>query len=97
MTEIRIRHTTAYHSTYVRWVAHNMLRTFEVKQVFSEKKIGLDDYINVIKCLQQIEIPNLLHMCATGSELASNISTVRHTYSMHFSTLYALSSILTHS
>ena len=27
------------------------------------KKIGLDDSFDVTKCLQQIEIPDLLHVC----------------------------------
>ena len=31
---------------------------------------------DVTKCHQQIEIPDLLHMCAPCSELASNISTI---------------------
>ena len=47
-----------------KMVAQNMLRKTEVKYVFSEKKIGFDDYFDVAKCLQQIEIPDLLHMCA---------------------------------
>ena len=53
-------------------VAQNMLRTYEVKCVFCEKKkSGLDDSFDVTKRLQYIEIPDLLHMCATCSELPS--------------------------
>ena len=49
---------------------------------FRKKNIGYGDSFDVIKCLQQIEIPNLLHMCATRSELPSNISTmvIRYTF-----------------
>ena len=45
-------------------VAQNMLRTHED---FRRKKN---------KCLQQIEMPDLLHMCAPHSELPSNIRTM---------------------
>ena len=42
-----------------------------------KKKIGFDDSVNETKYIQQIEIPDLLHiMCATCSELLSNISTM---------------------
>ena len=59
-------------------VAQNMLRTYEIKLVFSrkKKKIGFYDYFAVTKCLQHIEIPDLLSMCAPCSELPSNISTM---------------------
>ena len=58
-------------------VAQNMLHVYEVKQVFSEKKeIGSDDYVDVTKRIQQIEIPNLLHMCEPCSDIPSNISTM---------------------
>jgi len=36
-------------------VTQNMLRTCEVRKIFSEKKIGFDDSFDVTKCLQQIE------------------------------------------
>ena len=45
-------------------VAQKKLRTHYVKQVFSEKGIGFDDSFDVPKCLQQIEMPDLVHMCA---------------------------------
>ena len=45
-------------------VAQNMLRTYDVKQVFFEEKLGFDDSLDVTKCLQHIEMPDLLHMCA---------------------------------
>ena len=32
---------------------------------FPRKKIGFDDSVDVTKCLQQIEKPDLLHICAT--------------------------------
>ena len=45
-------------------VAQNMLRTYDVKNVFSEIKIGFDYTFNITKCLQQIEMLHLLHMRA---------------------------------
>ena len=33
----------------------------------SDKKIGFDDSFGVHKCLQRIEIPDLLHTCAVQS------------------------------
>ena len=32
------------------------------KGLFQEKKIGFADSVDVTKCIQQIEIPDLLHM-----------------------------------
>ena len=46
-------------------VAHFMLRTYDVNKAFFEKKkIEFDDSFDVTKCLQQIEMPDLLHVCA---------------------------------
>ena len=46
-------------------VAHFTLRTNDENKVFfREKKIGFDDSFDVTKCLQQIEMPDLLHVCA---------------------------------
>ena len=46
-------------------VAQNTLRKHDVKKgIFREKKIGFDHSFDVTKCLHQIEIPDLLHMCA---------------------------------
>ena len=45
-------------------VAQNMLRTYDVKQVFSENNFGFNDSFDVTKCPQQIEMPDLLNMCA---------------------------------
>ena len=44
-----------------------MLHTYDAKQVFSEKIIGFHDSFDVTKCLQQIEMPELLHMYKTMS------------------------------
>ena len=57
-------------------VAQNMLRTYGVKYVFSEKEIGYDSSFDVTKCLEQIEMSDLLHMCAKGYEQPSNIKTL---------------------
>ena len=45
-------------------VAYFTLRTNDENKVFFRKKIGFDDSFDVTKCLQQIEMPNLLHVCA---------------------------------
>ena len=58
-------------------VAQNMLRTYDVKQFFSDKKIEFDGSFDVSKCLKQIELPDLLHMCAKGTEQPSNIKTMK--------------------
>ena len=39
--------------------AHDVNKVF-----FQEKKIGYDDSFGVTKCLQQIEMRDLLHVCA---------------------------------
>ena len=46
-------------------VAQFILRTYDVnKAFFSRKKIGFDHSFDVTKCLHQIEIPDIFHMCA---------------------------------
>ena len=45
-------------------VAHFTLRTYDVNNVFYQKKIGFNDSFDVTKCLHQIDIPDLLHICA---------------------------------
>ena len=45
-------------------VAHFTVRTNDKTKVFSDKKIGFDDSFDVTKCLQQIEMPDLLQVCA---------------------------------
>ena len=55
-------------------MVQNMYRKHEEKWVFSErKKIEFDLSVNVTECLQQIEIPNLLHMCAQCFDLPFHI------------------------
>ena len=44
-------------------VAQFILRTYDVNKVF-RKKIGFEDSSDVTKWLQQIEMPDLLHVCA---------------------------------
>ena len=43
---------------------------------FTRKKIGCDGSVDVTKCLQQIEIPDILHRCGHCSQLLSNIITI---------------------
>ena len=57
-------------------VAHFTLRTYDVNKVFFEKKSGFDDSFGVTKCLQHIENPDLVHMCAWLNEQPSNIKTM---------------------
>ena len=52
------------HAYLYKMVAQNLLRTYDENYVFTEKKIGFDDSFDVTKCLQIIEMPDLLHMCA---------------------------------
>ena len=66
--------TRQMHPWYLyKMIILNMLRTYEI---FSKKKVGFDDSVDVTKCPQLIEIPELLHMCAPCSELPSNKSTM---------------------
>ena len=57
-------------------VAQKILRTHEIKQDLSGKNTGFDDYVDVTKCLQQIEKPGIFNMCAQCSELPFDISTM---------------------
>ena len=57
-------------------VAQNMLRMFDVKKGLFRKKPGFDDISDVTKCLQQIELPDFLHMCAVFC------ATISYTYHM---------------
>ena len=45
---------------------------------FPRKKIGFDDSLDVTKCLLQIEIFDLLHMCALWNEQPSDIKIMGH-------------------
>ena len=44
-----------------------------VQSMLLPKNFGFDDYFDVTKCLQQIEMNELLHMCAESTEQPSNI------------------------
>ena len=58
-------------------VVHFTVRAYVVNKVFFWKKIGFDDSFDVNKCLQQIEMPDLLHiMCPWWNEQPSNIETI---------------------
>ena len=51
------------HGFYIRWLLISRCARMSTRS-FSEKKIGFDDSFDVTKCLQQIEMPDLLHVCA---------------------------------
>ena len=56
-----------------------------------KKKLGFDDSFDVTKRLQQIEIPDLLNVCAQRSELPSDISTMIYDkFSFYFFSSYIL-------
>ena len=58
-------------------VAQNMFCTYnKYNRSFPKKKVGFDDAIDVTKCLQQIEIRDLLNICAPCSELPSYVRLV---------------------
>ena len=57
-------------------VAHFRLRTYDVNKAFFRKKIEFYDSFDVTKCLQQVEIYDLIRVCAPCSKLPSNISTM---------------------
>ena len=49
---------------YIRWLLNSRCAQIIKTRSFSEKKIGYDDSFDVTKCLQQIEMPDSLHVCA---------------------------------
>ena len=49
---------------YIRWLLISRCARMMLTRSFSEKKIGFDDSFDVIKCLQQSKMPDLLHVCA---------------------------------
>ena len=52
------------HGFYIRWLLISRCARMMKTRSFPEKNIGFDDSFDVIKCLQQIEKPDLLHVCA---------------------------------
>ena len=53
-----------YHGFYIRWLFVSRCARMMKTRSFSEKKIGFDDSFDVTKCLQHIEMSDLLHECA---------------------------------
>ena len=64
------------HGFCIRWLLISRCARMMWTRYFSDKKFGFDDSLDVTKCLQRIEILDLLHMCAPCSELPSDISTM---------------------
>ena len=62
-------------------VIRNMLRTHEGKHDFSEMNFKFATALDRNNCLNQIKLPNSLHMCAHISELPSHISGIAGTLS----------------
>ena len=52
------------HGFYIRWLLISCCARMMKTRSFSEKKIGFDDSFDVTKRLQQIEMSDLLHVCA---------------------------------
>ena len=59
-----LRFVTALHGFYIRWLLISGCVRMMLTRSFSENKIGFDDSFDVTKCLQQIEMLDLLHVCA---------------------------------
>merc|ERR1740128_494915 len=49
---------------YIRWLLISRCARMIKTRSFDEKKIGFDDSFDVTKCLQQIKMPDLFHVCA---------------------------------
>ena len=64
-------------------VAQNMLRTYDVKNEVFRKKIGFDDSFDGTKCLQLIEMPDLLLMCKYRNEQPLNIKNNDQPINLH--------------
>ena len=65
-----------HYGFYIRWLLISRCARMMKTRSFSEKKIGFDDSFDVTKCLQQIEMPDLLHVSAKLNEQPSNIKTM---------------------
>ena len=61
---------------YIRWLLISRFARMTWKRSFSEKKIEFDDSFDVTKCLQQIEMAELLPVCAWWNEQPSIIKTM---------------------
>ena len=61
------------HGFNIRWLLISRCARMMKSRSFSEKNTGFDDSLDVTYCLQQIEMPDLLQMCAPCSELPSII------------------------
>ena len=57
---------TDTHGFYIRWL---LISRCARMMFFLRKKIGFDDSFDVTKCLQQIEMPDLLHVCASRNDI----------------------------
>ena len=55
-------------------IAQNMLRTYKGKLILLKNNFEFDDTFDVTKCLKQIDLPDLFHMCAPCAKLPSNIT-----------------------
>ena len=45
-------------------IQSSLKKPWYLYKMVAQNKIGFDDFFDVTKCLQQIEMPDLLHMCA---------------------------------
>ena len=58
------------HGTYIRdGSSEHDAHIWNKIGLLRQKKIGFDDSVDVTKCLRQIKIADLLHMCAQSATI----------------------------
>ena len=62
-----------FHGFHIRWLLISRCARIMKTRSFSDKKFGFDDSFDVTKCLQQIEMSDLLHVCAYLNEQPTNL------------------------
>ena len=61
---LRLDQVCLLHGFYIWWFLISRCARMMKTRSFSEKKIGFDDSFDVTKCIRQIEMPDLVHVCA---------------------------------
>ena len=65
-----------HHGFQIRWLLISRCARMKENVFFSGKNTRFDDSFDVTKCLQQIEKPDLLHVCAQSNKQPSNLKTM---------------------